>query len=76
MSEMAYTVCVPVPKIQFKLLHIGETERYPKLQKLNPNFYMKKAMLLPIFSVFLITLGQWQENRPLDIQILDLGIFF
>ena len=31
-SEMTYTVYVPLPKIQFTLLHIGETERYPKLQ--------------------------------------------
>ena len=76
-SEMTYTVYAPLPKIQFTLLHIRETERYPKLQKLNPNFHMAKTILLPIFSLFLITLGHSLErNRPLDIQILDLGIFF
>ena len=76
-SEMTYTVYAPLPKIQFTLLHIRETERYPKLQKLNPNFHMAKTILLPIFSLFLITLAiGWKENRPLDIQILDLGIFF
>ena len=58
-SEMAYTVCVPLPKIQFTLLHIGETERYPKLQKLNPNFHKAKVILPPSFSLFLITLGHW-----------------
>ena len=41
-SEMTYTVYVPLPKIQLTLLHIRETERYPKLQKLNPNFHMAK----------------------------------
>ena len=56
-SEMTYTVYAPLPKIQFTLLHIRETERYPKLQKLNPNFQMAKTILLPIFSLFLITLG-------------------
>ena len=56
-SEMTYTVYAPLPKIQFTLLHIRETERYPKLQKLNPNFHMAKTILLPIFSLFLITLG-------------------
>ena len=62
-SEMAYTVCVPLPKIQFTLLHIGETERYPKLQKLNQNFHMAKAVLLPVFSLFLTTLGQWLASK-------------
>ena len=76
-SEMTYRVYAPLPKIQFTLLHIRETERYPKLQKLNPNFHMAKTILLPIFSLFLITLGHWLERKsPLDIQILDLGIFF
>ena len=63
LSEMAYTVCVPLPKIQFTLLHIGETERYPKLQTLNPNFHMEKAILLPIFSLFLITMGHWLARK-------------
>ena len=62
-SEMTYTVYVPLPKIQFTLLHIGETERYPELQKLNPNFHMAKAILLPIFSLFLITLGHWLARK-------------
>ena len=59
---MTYTVYAPLPKIQFTLLHIQETERYPKLQKLNPNFHMAKTILLPIFSLFLITLGHWLER--------------
>ena len=62
-SEMTYTVYAPLPKIQFMLLHIRETERYPKLQKLNPNFHMAKTILLPIFSLFLITLGHWLERK-------------
>ena len=62
-SEMTYTVYAPLPKIQFTLLHIRETERYPKLQKLNPNFHMAKTILLPIFSLFLITLGHWLERK-------------
>ena len=62
-SEVAYTVYVPLPKIQLTLLHIGETERYPKLQKLNPNFHMAKVILLPIFSLFLITLGHWLAGK-------------
>ena len=62
-SEMAYTVCVPLTKIQFTLLHIGETERYPKFQKLNPNFQMAKAILLPILSLILITLGHWLARK-------------
>ena len=62
-SEMTYTVYVHLPKIQFRLLHIGETERYPKLQKLNPNFHMAKVILLPIFSLFLITLGHWLARK-------------
>ena len=41
----------------------SETERYPKLKKLNPNFHMAKTMLLPIFSLFLITLGHWLERK-------------
>ena len=57
---MTYTVYVPLPKIQFTFLHIGETERYPKL---NPNFHMAKAILLPIFSLFLITLGHWMTRK-------------
>ena len=61
-SEMTYTVYAPLPKIQFTLLHIRETERYPKLQKLNPNFHMAKT-ILPIFSLFLITLGHWLERK-------------
>ena len=52
MSEMTYTVYAPVPKIQFTLLQIRETERYPKLQKLNPNFHMAKTILLTIFFSF------------------------
>ena len=63
MSEMTYTVSAPLPKIQFTLLHIRETERYPKLQKLNPNFHMAKTILLPIFSLFLITLGHWLKRK-------------
>ena len=47
----------------FTLLHIRETERYPKLQKLNPNFHMAKTILLPIFSLFLTTLGHWLERK-------------
>ena len=62
-SEMTYTVYAPLPKIQFTLLHIRETERYPKRQKLNPNFHMAKTILLPIFSLFLITLGHWLERK-------------
>ena len=62
-SEMTYTVYAPLPKIQFTLLHIRETESYPKLQKLNPNFHMAKTILLPIFSLFLITLGHWLERK-------------
>ena len=62
-SGMTYTVYAPLPKIQFTLLHIRETERYPKLQKLNPNFHMAKTILLPIFSLFLITLGHWLERK-------------
>ena len=62
-SEMTYTVYAPLPKIQFTLLHIWETERYSKLQKLNPNFHMAKTILLPIFSLFLITLGHWLETK-------------
>ena len=62
-SGMTYTVYAPSPKIQFTLLHIRETERYPKLQKLNPNFHMAKTILLPIFSLFLITLGHWLERK-------------
>ena len=62
-SEMTYTVYAPLPKIQFTLLHIRETERYPKLQKLNPNFHMAKTILLPIFSLFLVTLGHWLERK-------------
>ena len=62
-SEMTYTVYAPLQKIQFTLLHIQGTERYPKLQKLNPNFHMAKTILLPIFSLFLITLGHWLERK-------------
>ena len=62
-SGMTYTVYAPLPKIQFTLLHIQETERYPKLQKLNPNFHMAKTILLPFFSLFLITLGHWLERK-------------
>ena len=62
-SGMTYTVYAPLPKIQFTLLHIRETERYPKLQKLNPNFHMAKTILLPIFSLFLITLGHWLKIK-------------
>ena len=62
-SEITYTVYAPLPKIQFMLLHIRETERYPKLQKLNPNFHMAKTILRPIFSLFLITLGHWLERK-------------
>ena len=61
-SEMTYTVYVPLPKIQFSLLHIGETERYPKLQKLNPIFtYLKLSFFQ--FSLFLITLGHWLARK-------------
>ena len=62
-SEMTYTVYAPLSKIQFMLLHIRETERYPKLQKLNPNFHMAKTILLPIFSLFLTTVGHWLERK-------------
>ena len=60
---MNLSVYAPLPKIQFTLLHIRETERYPKLQKLNPHFHMAKTILLPIFSLFLITLGHWLERK-------------
>ena len=50
-SEMRYTVYAPLPKIQFTLLHIRETERYPKLQKLNPNFTWQKLSFFQ-FSLF------------------------
>ena len=64
-SEMTYTVYAPLPKIQFTLLHIREIERYSNLQKLNPNFHMAKTILLPIFSLSLITLGHWLKRKSL-----------
>ena len=76
-SEMTYTVYAPLPKIQFTLLHIQETERYPKLQKLNLNFHMAKTILLPIFSLFLITLGHWLERKsPFRYTNITFRYFF